>query len=305
MEITVRGLWTMIHGMGFGALYLMACSGALVELYRRYTSPLGPEIKIEDERFLRIYLTAMAVLAWLAVLTGAYVIYPWYRAVPPPGTANLAAFPQRLLMSNPSTTGWHSIGMEWKEHVAWLVPISITMAAAVFSQYRPQPQSSSGTSRRGAGLCVGLASRRGHRRLLRRDAQQERAGYGRPDDHSRRGRPKMSVQVTASTPRAMLNPNGAGAAAVLAAGIGSLAVAVFAIVADKAAPIKSLMNFYKPTGPLSGVTTCAIVVWLAAWALLHRRWSQRSVAVGRVTVTAFILLFLGLLLTFPPIADLM
>jgi hypothetical protein len=31
MEITVRGLWTLIHGMGFGALYLLACSGALVE----------------------------------------------------------------------------------------------------------------------------------------------------------------------------------------------------------------------------------------------------------------------------------
>ena len=136
MEITVRGLWTMIHGMGFGALYLMACSGALVELYRRYRSPLGPEIKLEDERFLRIYLAAMAVLAWLTVLTGAYIIYPWYRAVPPPGTASLAAFPQRLLMSNPSTVAWHSIGMEWKEHVAWLVPISITMAAVVFSQYR-------------------------------------------------------------------------------------------------------------------------------------------------------------------------
>jgi hypothetical protein len=25
--------------------------------------------------------------------------------------------------------------MEWKEHVAWLAPISITMAAAVFYQY--------------------------------------------------------------------------------------------------------------------------------------------------------------------------
>jgi len=136
MEITVRGLWTMVHGMGFGALYLMACSGALVELYRRYSSPLGPEIKIEDERFMRFYLTAMAVLAWLTVLTGAYIIYPWYRAVPPPGTVNLAAFPQRLLMASPATSGWHSIGMEWKEHVAWLVPISITMAAAVFSQYR-------------------------------------------------------------------------------------------------------------------------------------------------------------------------
>ncbi|HEY1806301.1 MAG TPA: hypothetical protein VGG45_17645 [Terracidiphilus sp.] len=136
MEITVRGLWTMIHGMGFGALYLMACSGALVELYRRYGSPLGPEIKEADERFMRIYLTSMAVLAWLAVLSGAYIIYPWYRAVPPPGTADLAAFPQRLLMSSPSTYSWHSIGMEWKEHVAWLVPISITMAAVVFSQYR-------------------------------------------------------------------------------------------------------------------------------------------------------------------------
>ena len=136
MEITVRGLWTMIHGMGFGALYLMACSGALVELYRRYRSPLGPEIKVDDERFLRIYLTAMAVLAWLTVLTGAYIIYPWYRAVPPPGTADLAAFPQRLLMSSPSTAALHSIGMEWKAHVAWLVPISITMAAVVFSQYR-------------------------------------------------------------------------------------------------------------------------------------------------------------------------
>ena len=136
MEITVRGLWTMIHGMGFGALYLMACSGALVELYRRYRSPLGPEIKEQDEKFLRIYLTAMAVLAWLAVLTGAYIIYPWYRAVPPSGAASLADFPQRLLMSSPSKSAWHSIGMEWKEHVAWLVPISITMAAAVFSQYR-------------------------------------------------------------------------------------------------------------------------------------------------------------------------
>jgi hypothetical protein len=114
----------------------------------------------------------------------------------------------------------------------------------------------------------------------------------------------MSAQTAAGAPQVMLNPNGAGAAAVLAAGLGSFAVAVFAILADKAAPIKSLMNFYKPTGPLSGVTTCAIVVWLAVWALLHRRWSWRNVEIGRITAAAFILLFLSLLLTFPPLADL-
>ena len=134
MELTARSLWTIIHGMGFGALYLMACSGALVELHRRYSSSVRPAIEIEDQRFLSRYLIAMAVVAWLTVLSGTYIVYPWYRAAPPPGATDLAAFPQRLLMSSPSTSAWHSIGMEWKEHVAWLVPISITMAAAVFSR---------------------------------------------------------------------------------------------------------------------------------------------------------------------------
>jgi hypothetical protein len=135
MEMTTRSLWTMIHGMGFGALYLMACSGALVELHRRYGSALRPAVEVGDERFLRIYLIAMSVLAWLTVLSGAYIIYPWYRALPPAGAVSLAAFPQRLLLSNPATSAWHSIGMEWKEHVAWLVPISITMAASVFARH--------------------------------------------------------------------------------------------------------------------------------------------------------------------------
>jgi hypothetical protein len=121
--------------MGFGALYLLACSGALVELYRltSSSSPSGPTPG--QQRFLKVYLLPMVVLAWAAVLTGAYVIYPWYRAVPPPGTRDLALFPQRLLMSNPTTIGWHSLGMEWKEHVAWFAPISITLAAFKFIKY--------------------------------------------------------------------------------------------------------------------------------------------------------------------------
>src|ERR1700677_900304 len=135
MEITGRSLWTLIHGLGFGALYLLACSGALVELYRLTTSSPPSESTPTQEHFLKVYLLAMVVLAWAAVLTGAYVIYPWYRAAPPPGTTGLSMFPQRLLMSSPTTTGWHSLGMEWKEHVAWLAPISITMVAFVFFKY--------------------------------------------------------------------------------------------------------------------------------------------------------------------------
>jgi hypothetical protein len=135
MEITNRALWTMLHGMGFGALYLLACSGALLELYRLTSAPTPYPSSPGHQRFLRIYLVTMAVLAWAAVLTGAYVIYPWYRATPPPGPVDLSMFPQRLLMSNPTTIGWHSVGMEWKEHVAWFAPISITMVAFVFIRY--------------------------------------------------------------------------------------------------------------------------------------------------------------------------
>jgi hypothetical protein len=156
MEITAQGLWTLIHGMGFGGLYLLACSGALVELYHRY-SPTGEgPVSSRDESFLRAYLIVMSALAWLAVLSGTYIIYPWYRAVPPAGTSIAAAFPQLLLKSSPSTSGWHSLGMEWKEHVAWLTPISITMAAAVVLKYghnlRSHPQL------RAAVLCFTVVS---------------------------------------------------------------------------------------------------------------------------------------------------
>ena len=135
MEITVRGLWTLIHGIGFGALYLLAGSGAIVALYGRYSIDSESRSIQGSDRVFALYLTAMAALAWVAVLTGTYILYPWYRAAPPAGTVLLGAFPRSLLLSNPATSRWHTIGMEWKEHVAWLVPIAITMAAAVAIKY--------------------------------------------------------------------------------------------------------------------------------------------------------------------------
>src|SRR5579872_566817 len=136
MEITVRGLWTLVHGMGFGALYLLAGSFAVVELGRRYRPGDLRGVEEQDETFLFRWLIVMAALAWLTVLSGTYGIYPWFRALPPAGAVDLAGYPQRLLLSKPGTSGWHAIGMEWKEHLAWLVPICMTMAAAVFGHYR-------------------------------------------------------------------------------------------------------------------------------------------------------------------------
>jgi hypothetical protein len=99
-------------------------------------------------------------------------------------------------------------------------------------------------------------------------------------------------------------PNGPGAAAVLAAGIGSFALGLIDVLADKIPPIRTWTNFYDPTGPLSGVTTMAVIVWLAAWAFLSLRWRGREVRFAIVSRIALLLLALGMLLTFPPVADL-
>jgi hypothetical protein len=98
--------------------------------------------------------------------------------------------------------------------------------------------------------------------------------------------------------------NGPGAAAILAAGIGCAFLGLFATSSDAFPAVKSFFNFYNPTGALSGVTTGAIVIWLAAWYALARRWQSATVAMAKVNVAAFVLLALGLLLTFPPFMDL-
>lgn len=100
-------------------------------------------------------------------------------------------------------------------------------------------------------------------------------------------------------------PNGAGAAALLAAGLGCFLLGVFAVLGDQSAACKKFFVFYRPTGPLSGVTTSAIIVWLAAWIVLRLRWRNRSVNLAGISPFAFVLLALGLLLTFPPFADLL
>lgn len=99
-------------------------------------------------------------------------------------------------------------------------------------------------------------------------------------------------------------PNGSGAAAVLSAGIGCFAVAALALAGDKLAFVKSHLIFYKPTGPLSGVTTVGILLWLFTWAILEWRWRKKEVSIGRITVIALALLGLSLALTFPPVIDL-
>lgn len=100
-------------------------------------------------------------------------------------------------------------------------------------------------------------------------------------------------------------PNGAAAAALLAAGIGTFTLGIFALASDAFAWIARVLNLWKPTGPLSGVTSLAIAVWLLSWLALSRRWAAREVDLRRIIRIVASLFIGGLLLTFPPFMDLL
>jgi hypothetical protein len=106
-----------------------------------------------------------------------------------------------------------------------------------------------------------------------------------------------------AAPRDDTIPNGPGAAAILAAGIGCAAIGILYLVGDASETIGKLLNFYNPVGTLSGVTTLAIIIWLVAWYVLNRLWQAKTVSMFNVNIAAFVLLAVGLLLTFPPFVD--
>ncbi len=100
-------------------------------------------------------------------------------------------------------------------------------------------------------------------------------------------------------------PNGAAGAAMLAAGAGCLALSLLALAGDGSRAVARLLTFYRPTGPLSGVTTMAILIWLAVWFIAYRVCKGKAVAIAKVSAVSFVFLTLGLLLTFPPFEDLL
>lgn len=136
MEITTHDLLSVLHGVGFGALFMLAFSGALAELYRLAAQAEQRTAATKERSLLTFYLLTIVILTWATVFSGAYIIYPWYRAVPPAGATDLSDYPRRLLLASGRTSQWHNIGMEWKEHVSWLAPIAITMVSYIVMKYR-------------------------------------------------------------------------------------------------------------------------------------------------------------------------
>lgn len=100
-------------------------------------------------------------------------------------------------------------------------------------------------------------------------------------------------------------PSGAAAAALLSAAIGGFTLGVFSLAGDAFAPVARAFTIWRPTGPLSGVTDGAIIVWLIVWIALSRLWARREMNLHRINRIALALFAGGLLLTFPPFMDLL
>lgn len=141
MEVTDREFWALVHGMVLGAIFLLAFGGGLAGLWS-LRGKLVTEAGVA-ERMPRLLAgtTVMAIVAWLTVFVGTWIVYPWYRAVPPETVDTavrnpaLADFPKFWLLAQENTAGWHEFGMEWKEHVAFLAPILATVVAFTVIYY--------------------------------------------------------------------------------------------------------------------------------------------------------------------------
>jgi hypothetical protein len=74
-----REIWTVIHGLVLGTLFLLAFAGGLAGLWS--LRPGLMTTKGIKERMTRLYVGAwvMAAAAWGAVITGTWIVYPWYR----------------------------------------------------------------------------------------------------------------------------------------------------------------------------------------------------------------------------------
>src|SRR5688572_23143649 len=109
MNLTDREFWTLVHGMGFGAMFLLAFAGGVAGLYSLRPELLTPEGIRERLVRLRWGTVIMAVLLWLTVIVGTFVVYPWYRARPAEGvdttvqSEELREYPRYWLLASEET----------------------------------------------------------------------------------------------------------------------------------------------------------------------------------------------------------
>ena len=135
MLFSERSIWTMVHGIGLGGSALVGLAAALFYLYAARPAPLANDDETGSRAFATVTVFT-AVMLWLTVIIGTHIIFPPYRATPPPGTTDLSEFPRSLILASPSTAWLHAFAMETKEHMPWIASMLTTAVASIAVRYR-------------------------------------------------------------------------------------------------------------------------------------------------------------------------
>jgi len=92
---------------------------------------------------------------------------------------------------------------------------------------------------------------------------------------------------------------GSAAAAILAAGLGCLALGLTTTMAEAIPAVNEALVFSTAVGALSGKTTVALIFWIMGWVALDVKWKNAPKDVHKVFLGSLLLIFFGFLGTFP------
>jgi hypothetical protein len=99
-------------------------------------------------------------------------------------------------------------------------------------------------------------------------------------------------------------PDGPGAAAMVAAGIGIFVLGLMTVLSEASVPIHDFLErleFGRGVGPLAGKTIIAVIAWAVSWAILAVAWRGKDVNIRTWFAVGLALGMLGAVGTFPPL----
>lgn len=111
------------------------------------------------------------------------------------------------------------------------------------------------------------------------------------------------VEASSTTPasgEAAELPSGPAAAALLAAGIGTLVLGIFTTWAEASTGMHDWLQWNDRVGPLMGKVILAVIAFFVSGAVLGFLWKDKNPDLRPITIAAVVLLVVGFVLTFPP-----